>query len=991
MKNENAAGILGVCWGSGADIVITNCYNTGEIAGGRECATISGWVGDRAVITNCWNTGTITSGADTGKPFCRFNGAKFEDCWDVQGIQANIGVIAEADLAGLATGEFCYKVLNKTLSENVAWYQEVNVDEHPYPIASHGTVYAVGELNCDGTSKSGSAVYSNDNTSKRDPHNFVNGACSHCDEFDPNYMTADADGFFNLATGADLYWFARYVNMDGNNAANARLTADIVYDKQQRIGVQERYMGIFDGQGHKLTVAFNGDLDAIAMFAKLENATVQNLIIGGTITSTRQYVGGIASEAWSNTTIKNCIVAADITSTFNGDGTHGGIIAIGHNNLVIENCAFVGTFNASNSLGSGGIMGYKHEPGDGVIKNCYISGQLGFKTGGNSNNVRIARNAKSIENCWVSNINIVYSNHVNTKTFDPALVSTGELCYLMNNESVDNSLWRQTLTTEGGDAYPVPFASSGIVYANGKIDCGYHVIEGGYSNTNNTFEKIHDKGIYGICHCQQECDQPEQKDGVYQIKNAGNLVAFSKLVADGTAEAQAVLLNDIDLEGVAFSPIGKRAGDGGVPYKGVFDGKGFRIKNMVIDVIDKNQGLFGCITGGATIKNVIIDKSSLVMTSGDYNGQAAGLVGCAEGSGDILIERCGNEAYINCASANGAGIIACVYSGEIYLTIKDCYNTGNIKGTHETSTLSGWLGNNATVTNCWNSGSIEWGQDGDKALFRGNATVTNCYNTINNGNNSTQITAEQIASGELAFKLGNKVWYQTLGEGGDAHPVFDATHGVVGQENGSVYANSATINPGEDLYATYYNSTVAYVMPEGCEGYVAYYDESNVWNFEKVYDGGQVVPAGVALVIKADVDAAKTLAYTAEEGTAPAKTALDGTDTDTALEADDTSFFYAVAYAEGGGVETIGFYWMAADGAAFTNAANKAYLKVAKDVFPSSAKISGFAFGGDGEATGINSVNSAEADGAVYNLAGQRVLPTTKGIVIKNGRKYFNK
>ena len=46
----------------------------------------------------------------------------------------------------------------------------------------------------------------------------------------------------------------------------------------------------------------------------------------------------------------------------------------------------------------------------------------------------------------------------------------------------------------------------------------------------------------------------------------------------------------------------------------------------------------------------------------------------------------------------------------------------------------------------------------------------------------------------------------------------------------------------------------------------------------------------------------------------------------------------------------------------------------------------------DGEATGINGVNAeAAADGAIYNLAGQKVNAAYKGIVIKNGKKYLVK
>ncbi len=1087
---ENAAGIFGCCWKSEADIVITNCYNMGTVQGSKECAALSSWVGDRAVITGCWNTGEVIEGVDTEKPFCRFNGAKFEDCWDVQGIQANIGVITEADLAGMETGEFCYKVLNKTLSENVAWYQKINVDKHPYPIASHGTVYAVGDLNCDGTSKSGATTYSNENTSKRDPHDFVNGACSHCDEFDPNYMTADADGFFNLATGADLYWFARYVNMEGNNAANARLTADIVYDKQQRIGVQERYMGIFDGQEHKITVALEGDADALSLFAFVENATIQNLLIDGTIYSTKRFIGGIVSEAWGETTVKNCVAAASISSTFDGDGTHGGIVAVGHGALIIENCAFVGTLDAPFSVGTGGVMGWKHEPEQGQIKNCYVSGALNLKLG--DNNIVIARNNPYIENCWVSTVNEVYNPNNYTEFFDPATVATGELCYQYLNGTVTEApIWHQTLLS---DAYPVPFASHGIVYVAGAQNCdgtpkggsteGYsnnpsgardphtfgdglctacgeadpdymkadaegffnlgsekdlawfikytktedtrvanarltadinytgngmigadrlawsgifdgqgHTVTVNYNHENNraalfnyvqdatiqnliiggkveimgqyaaglavevqgnsTIKNVvvktevisyfegdgthggvvaigHDNlvienvaflgsltaelssgsgGIMGYTHGGKNsiirntmvagtlfllegvdneaisrnapklenvwvswdnamygnvdqdfcfelvdmesgvlcfalnnyksensvwrqtldkdeyplpfskgdivyaeghitCDGNKTKltynntsgapvwdehnyvdhvcdacNNAYQIGNADELINFSMSVMDGSAAgAYAELLSDIDLADQTYVAIGGRPDEGSTPFQGTFDGKGFRIKNMVIETDLNNQGFFGVVTGGAVIKNLIIDASSSVTIIGDDSkGYAAGLVGATYGTGEVIIENCGNEANVTVAGPNAAGILGVSDLGNVDVFITNCYNTGDIYGGRESATIAGWLSNSSVMTNCWNSGNVLWGQDGNNSFYRnGSAKAINCYNTI--PNQVTTITADQIASGELAWLLNegkteNVVWFQNLDS--DAHPVFDATHGVV--------------------------------------------------------------------------------------------------------------------------------------------------------------------------------------------------------------------
>ena len=66
--------------------------------------------------------------------------------------------------------------------------------------------------------------------------------------------------------------------------------------------------------------------------------------------------------------------------------------------------------------------------------------------------------------------------------------------------------------------------------------------------------------------------------------------------------------------------------------------------------------------------------------------------------------------------------------------------------------------------------------------------------------------------------------------------------------------------------------------------------------------------------------------------------------------------------------------------------ANKAYLPASE--VPSSAKSITFDFG---ETTGINEVQKAETEGAIYNLSGMRVSKTQKGVYIMNGRKVIVK
>ena len=86
--------------------------------------------------------------------------------------------------------------------------------------------------------------------------------------------------------------------------------------------------------------------------------------------------------------------------------------------------------------------------------------------------------------------------------------------------------------------------------------------------------------------------------------------------------------------------------------------------------------------------------------------------------------------------------------------------------------------------------------------------------------------------------------------------------------------------------------------------------------------------------------------------------------------------------------KTLGYYWGTNGGGTFGLAANKAYLAVPSTT---AARISGFDLV-DYEMTGISVLPVEAKDGAVYNLYGQRVSDSAKGIVvIKDGKKQIKR
>ena len=102
--------------------------------------------------------------------------------------------------------------------------------------------------------------------------------------------------------------------------------------------------------------------------------------------------------------------------------------------------------------------------------------------------------------------------------------------------------------------------------------------------------------------CTQQAQALEQKDGVYQITNADDLIDFSNLVASGNGGINGVLTADIDMaEAIAFMPIGTVSS----PYRGFFDGQEHYIMNLTLDLPEQEYvGLFGVLnTSSAPAQN----------------------------------------------------------------------------------------------------------------------------------------------------------------------------------------------------------------------------------------------------------------------------------------------------------------------------------------------------------------------------------------------------
>lgn len=182
-------------------------------------------------------------------------------------------------------------------------------------------------------------------------------------------------------------------------------------------------------------------------------------------------------------------------------------------------------------------------------------------------------------------------------------------------------------------------------------------------------------------------------------------------------------------------------------------------------------------------------------------------------------------------------------------------------------------------------------------------------------------------------------------------------------------------------YATFYDSSLAYKVGNDVTAYIFSKSEGKI---VPIMDG--IIPANTGVVLKA-AEGNHTL--TAVNSTAVySENLLLGTDEATQLPADESKKFYALSLNAQGDLNSVGFYWMNPTGAAFVNAAHKAYLVIEGAEAVAKAKA---AYLFEDDATGIKDIQNAESVMRNYNLNGVRVNESYKGIVIKNGKKVIVK
>jgi len=571
-----------------------------------------------------------------------------------------------------------------------------------------------------------------------------------------------------------------------------KLDTDITVN--QRMGTDNHpFCGIFDGGGHKLTLDFGDPENYLnlecAPFYLINNATIKNLVIDGSIYSSAQHNGGIAVKAeGDNNHIQNCISSVSINSSIEGDCTNGGFIGIldaYQLQVYFNGCAFTGELVGENATNWGGFVGWRKYEGSNKVRTYFTDclfapTNVNIATPDGSNSRTFCRSTDNTtggadyNNCYYTTVlQAADCGEGFSLTTAPANIGNKETEYDVSDitryangikyggryytncvgfyDNASNAdLVADLSTTYSGQQVNVMLTDR-TLYRDGDwntlclpfdVELQGSLLQGGEARTLS--EASFSDGTLTLNFSEPvtttlnagtpyiiKWNATDYADLV--IKTTADWDAFADAVNNGNnySGKTVLLTNDIDVETMV--------GTNGNRFKGTFNGNGHTL-NFTKNTSEQYCAPFRYVEN-ATIMN--LHTVGTIITSKKFG---AGIVAYTKGA--TVINNCWSSVDINSSvSGDGShgGIVGYTEENASNTTLTDCLFDGSITGenTNSCGGLIGWNYDKATLTNCvFRPTSITLANSDNATFSRGsNVTVTNCYYSQNLPGASGQGTA----------------------------------------------------------------------------------------------------------------------------------------------------------------------------------------------------------------------------------------------------------
>ena len=586
-----------------------------------------------------------------------------------------------------------------------------------------------------------------------------------------------------IATKEDWKKFGDFVR-SGEGNLNARLTADIDLGGDiLKIGSESTsYSGTFDGQGHTITVDWNGNGGGyFALFPFVTDATIKNLRVTGKMT-TDVPMGVFSYLAGGTTTYEHCVSDVRITSgDENSSYSAAGMVHAAYNEgkITFKDCIVAGDLNGTtdnSKQNMGGFVCSQADDATCTFDNCLYTGTNNSKGG-----YAFAPNP-TLNNCYYLNP----CGEAQGTQVTAERLKSGYVAHKLQGTR-EETVWGQVL---GTDTIPQPTADAAkrvrkvdftykndvkaTRYANdGKsihggmptftakdlLGTGYNphhyyaiAFEGGF----NASTPVNADRKVDITLAEKDC---------YEIASKENWKEFCVLVNGGQTKLNAKMTANVDL-GSDITMVGTNSHN----YSGTFDGQNHTLK------LNWDSGSNGyiapfCIVEGATIRNL--------RTEGNIKSSYSHLSGLIlTVFGKTTITNCVSDVNITSSKKSGscamAGMALSIKYGAV-VTFTDCIVKGKYNTTLKEGSIfvSGFVTDHngtSTFNNCIYLGdNVPGGGYTFAAYTYLGPTLNNCYYLNACGvAQGTKITEEQLKSGEVTKKLQNNrtdkcYWAQQLG------------------------------------------------------------------------------------------------------------------------------------------------------------------------------------------------------------------------------------
>lgn len=180
-------------------------------------------------------------------------------------------------------------------------------------------------------------------------------------------LEQDIEGYYLLGSVDDWKEFAELVKING--AINAKMTADIdLGEEVVMVGnAGSPYGGIFDAQGHTLTINFNTsglipehDYLGCAPFYDIQGATIRNLHTAGTIKIDQVGASGLIGWAYGVNTVECCWSSVDIIGTSSSADTFSGFVfRQDGSSFTFNDCVYTGKIESFKKVAHAGFTGHQ--------------------------------------------------------------------------------------------------------------------------------------------------------------------------------------------------------------------------------------------------------------------------------------------------------------------------------------------------------------------------------------------------------------------------------------------------------------------------------------------------------------------------------------------------------------------------------------------------------------------------------------------------------